>query len=172
MLIKSFYWTDNTTTLMAAKLFLALVGLVAVMWYLAWYQRTDKAQRNRSLISILLYGTAAALLVLVLTGRISWLFALFSAAVPWINRAMQVRQLWNMFGRNRNNRSGKSRSSGAAVKMTREEAYKVLDLEPSASDQDIIDAHRKLIQKIHPDRGGSDFLAAQINQAKDTLLNG
>ena len=55
--------------------------------------------------------------------------------------------------------------------MTREEAYKILDLPVGASQQDIIDAHRRLIQKIHPDRGGSDFLAAQINQAKDTLLN-
>lgn len=154
---------------MAARLFLALVGLIGVMWYLGWYRRADKTQRNRSLITVLLYGTAAALLILVLTGRIPWLFALFSAAVPWINRALTVKLMWNRFSQSRHTNNG-SRSS-TATKMSREEAYKILDLPLDASQQDIIEAHRRLIQKIHPDRGGSDFLTAQINQAKDILLS-
>jgi DnaJ-domain-containing protein 1 len=57
---------------------------------------------------------------------------------------------------------------GAA--MTREEAYAVLGLKPNCSDQDIRDAHRRLMKQYHPDRGGSDYLAAKINQAKDILV--
>jgi hypothetical protein len=54
--------------------------------------------------------------------------------------------------------------------MTREEAWQVLGLRPGASVDDIRAAHRRLMRAAHPDIGGSDWLAARINQARDILL--
>ena len=61
-------------------------------------------------------------------------------------------------------------SRGPRTDMTREEALALLGLQAGASDDDVRAAHRRLIQRVHPDVGGSSELAARINRAKDVLL--
>jgi hypothetical protein len=55
--------------------------------------------------------------------------------------------------------------------MSRSEALAVLGLEDDADEEAIVASHRRLMQKLHPDRGGNDYLAAKLNQAKDLLLS-
>jgi hypothetical protein len=78
-------------------------------------------------------------------------------------------------GANLRTANGHSRSNGhdedaAAETMSQEEALEILGLGRDAQEAEIVEAHRRLVQLIHPDRGGSHFLTVKVNQAKKVLL--
>jgi hypothetical protein len=58
----------------------------------------------------------------------------------------------------------------ASGQMSQDEAFSILGLQPGAGRDEIKAAHRRLMSRIHPDHGGSNYLAAKINQAKDILI--
>jgi len=87
----------------------------------------------------------------------------------------RVRPDWrDELGGTRSGAGGSGRTGGARPAggdMTVEEAYAILGLSPGADAEAIKEAHRRLMVKLHPDHGGSDYLATKINRARDVLLH-
>ena len=77
------------------------------------------------------------------------------------------RDIW---GENVGAQGPSERSLSTNVNISREEACKILGVAVNANREQIVEAHRHLIHRVHPDRGGSAYLAAQLNRAKDILL--
>lgn len=118
-----------------------------------------------------------ALLALAVTGKLNGVFALLGVALAFVWRLLPValkyapywQKLWGLFKQSKTYSQTSSRKTSASI--SREQAWQILGLKPGASEQEIRLAHKKLITKMHPDRGGSDYLAAQINLAKSVLLS-
>ena len=98
------------------------------------------------------------LLVLALTGRLAAALGLAVAIIPFIVQ----------YNGQKKKRQAQNSSPGA---MTRSEALKVLGLEEGAGEGDIQIAYKKLMQKVHPDSKGSDWMAVKLNEARDVLLD-
>jgi DnaJ-domain-containing protein 1 len=73
-------------------------------------------------------------------------------------------------GGERASAGGDAFGNGGPGGMTKEESYKILGLEPGASAEEIKAAYHRLMAALHPDKGGSTYLATKLNEAKDQLL--
>ena len=161
-----------------------LVVAVLTVALLLWYKIKSASgeQRKKLIIKTLIGGLLALLAVLAITGKLNVIVAALGALAAFIPRLLSYARYWplisRLFAQNRTRttqqqngaRQDQSRQARAAKTMSREEALAILGLKENASKEDILAAHKRMMQKLHPDRGGSDHLAAQINKAKETLL--
>ncbi len=174
---------------MGRMILLVAVGIFA--WLaLQKFKSTPPSQRRKLILQWTLIALAFAAVVLAISGRLHWVGAAIAVVLPVLNR------LWRVFGKHlpwiapliakraqaRQNRENtqtqqqESQQHESQQKPPREpqltvaEARQILSVSASASREEIIGAHRRLIQKFHPDRGGNDYLASRINAAKALLL--
>ena len=144
-------------------LLLGALTLLVLMSALGMFSRAQVATIKQ--FGIWVGGFLGLLIALGLffTGRLGSAIAILGILGPllWSFRASPPR---------RGGSAGRRAPAGRSGGMTRAEAYEVLGLRPGDDAAAIQAAYVRLMQAAHPDRGGSDWLAARINQARDVLL--
>ncbi|BAE49382.1 hypothetical protein [Paramagnetospirillum magneticum] len=160
---------------MILRLLLAIGGGLALWWAWHWWRKASPDQTKKALVAAALALLVIGGVALVATGKLAGLFAILAGLSPWIGRAMRLHQMWQAFRR----MTGRDAPAEAAppppsppadTAMTRAQALEVLGLSPGASSDDVREAHRRLMRAAHPDTGGSTWIAARLNQARDILL--
>lgn len=150
---------------------LAVIAVAFLMWFKI---KSAKGEKKKKLIVWTVAGLVIAVLgILAITGRLNFITALIGGLIALIPKAMHLLKylpLINRFRQQAGQQSNQQQASAGNTAMSKDQACEILGIKAGASKDEVITAHRRMMQKVHPDRGGSDYLAAQINLAKDTLL--
>jgi len=157
-------------------LFLGLVLTFMLFLLLRQWGTATEEQRRKGLFYGLVTVLAVVCLLLVVTGRMHFLMAIAVALLPMIRRIRMVRRLWSWWrgaapgaGGDSAGGQGQQRKPSSG-RMTVAEARELLKVSADATREEIVQAHRRLMQQVHPDRGGDNELAARVNEAKEVLL--
>ena len=153
---------------------LGLVSLLALLVLATLAARLSAPHLRLLALVTLFIILGVGLVVLALAGRYG-LAAPLGFIMAWLLRLWRVTREGNA-GNTKTDKTGgkKSKRSGGKVgasPMSEAEARDVLGVDATASREEIEAAYRDLIVKNHPDHGGTDWIAAQLNQARDILLN-
>ena len=162
---------------------IVIVCLAVICLILLW-RRLYRRYGKRLIWPAVFAALIGILSLLVATGRVHWVGLVFATALAGLKILLRIAAriplLANLIqlvlNRHKSrdqpgDRESASTTSAADGTMSRSQALAVLGLPENASREQIIEAHRQLIQKIHPDRSGSGHLAATVNRARDLLLD-
>lgn len=149
----------------------AFIVLVRLLWL------SKRPSRATTTITLAAVALVAGLATLAATGRLHWIAAVGAALLPFLRRAGSLlrfvplfRGLFGAYQSYGQSSAGGGGGRAGSGEMSPEQAREILGVGPDADRDAIIAAHRRLMQKLHPDRGGSTFLAQQLNEAKTILL--
>ena len=155
-------------------LFMGLLGGFAFVFLtrLFWFE-AEKIADKRPIITVAVIVLVVALLALGATGRLNWVSALIAGVLPFVRRGLSLLRFLPIIRRLVGRRPQPTRANppSAANALTAPVAREILGIEDGATRAEIVAAHRKLMQRNHPDQGGSTYIAAQLNEARDLLLD-
>lgn len=145
--------------------------IVLILLAIKWLRGQPKKDRRSAAIKLGVFVIALIFLVLAITGRMHWLGAVIAGLFPFARRLVPIAWRALAFWRSRQSKAKDHPPKTSNTQLSKVEALDILGLKPQATRDEIIAAHKRLMQKAHPDRGGNDWLASRINAAKDTLLD-
>lgn len=153
------------------------IGLPVAAWLL--YQWLKKAYPRHAAKVMAGLGAAALLAVgvfLVVTGKLAGLAAVGAGLWLWVQRALKAHSVWQTLRGMAGGASARPQqppppSPPAQAAMSVDEAREILGVPADADAAAIKAAHRRLMEANHPDRGGSNWIAARLNMARDRLLS-
>ncbi len=157
-------------------LILIILGTL-LMFGMIWLKSVPAHRRIFAAIKVILLLLVASLVILTITGRIHWIGALIAGAIILSQKygfllKAALRIIPFLKRQNHSDTAGQQESMAyRSHEMSRDEALKILGLNEGCTDEEIILAHRRLMQKLHPDHGGNTYLAAQLNEARKLLLS-
>ena len=154
------------------SLFILIAIVFGALYLLRWFLNTPAETISAMLRKSLWLLLGLLLIMLAISGKLNIIFAFIGSAIPLI--AKHLPTILRLLGLVKTIKSTQqdqaSKPPVSRTAMDRQQALDILNLKAQASKQDIISAHKRLMQKLHPDKGGSEHLAQQINQAKELLL--
>ncbi len=161
-----------------ARIIILIAALISTIYLWAWLKSRYQQQGRPFAIKASLVACALLLVGLAAIGKVHWLGALLASGLAGLRFLLPIvfksLPLFAPFLKRASAEQANANSNpntGNNSDMTKNEAFAVLGLDSSATEEDIVMAHRRLIQKLHPDTGGNEYLATQLNLAKDVLLN-
>ena len=151
----------------------AFVFLTKLYWSDASNRPDPKqAPRRGPLVTTALAVFAFALLMMITSGKLHWLSGAVTAVVPFLRRLTSLIRyaplIANLFGKAPERPTPSTPATSTALTLA--QARAMLEVSESASRAEIVAAHRRLMAKNHPDHGGSNYIAAQLNSARELLL--
>ena len=149
-----------------------LLGIAALvlLWAVGrWGINTSPRNLRWTGLAVLALLCLVAAIFLAMRGQLGGAAAFATGAMALYGRYRWIKGIFDRVANSGRAKTG-ARSRQNATVASEDEARAVLGLKPDADREAVLEAHKRLMRLVHPDRGGTDYLAAKINQARDILL--